>query len=133
MIWLLDGNVLVALTIRTHVHHASAHRWMAKSAKRFATCSVTQGTLLRLHMTMSVDKSAAAAWRTLGKIDALSYHEFWNDGLSYTEVPHRHLQGPKQVTDAWLAALARRKNARLATFDSALAALHADVAECLPI
>jgi predicted nucleic acid-binding protein len=42
------------------------------------------------------------------------------------------LQGSNQVTDAWLAELARRRKGRLATLDSALAALHSDVAFLLP-
>lgn len=132
MIWLLDGNVLVALTIRTHIHHAAAHAWLGRPARRFATCAITEGTLLRLHMTMAADKSAAAAWNSLHKIAKLPYHQFWNDGRSYTDVPHRHLQGAKQATDAWLAELARRRKGRLATFDTALAALHADIVDCVP-
>jgi predicted nucleic acid-binding protein len=55
-------------------------------------------------------------------------HVFWEEGFSYAEVPHRSLQGAKQVTDAWLSEAARRRKAKLATLDSALAALHRDVA-----
>jgi hypothetical protein len=43
----------------------------------------------------------------------------------------RLLQGPKQVTDAWLAELARRNGGLLATLDGALAATHPDVAELI--
>jgi hypothetical protein len=39
--------------------------------------------------------------------------------------------GHRQVTDAYLAALARRRQGRLATLDKGLAALHPDVAELL--
>jgi len=52
--------------------------------------------------------------------------------LNFLKVPHRNLQGSAQVTDAWLAQLARRRNSRLATLDSGLAALHKDVAVLLP-
>jgi toxin-antitoxin system PIN domain toxin len=133
VIHLLDGNVLVALTIDSHVHHAAAHAWLEKKKRQFATCAMTQGTLLRLHMAMAKDKSAKAAWLTLQHVMRLSNHRFWDEGFSFNEVEHRHMQGPKQVTDAWLAALARRRRGKLATFDSSLAALHADVAECLPV
>jgi predicted nucleic acid-binding protein len=37
--------------------------------------------------------------------------------------------GHRQVTDAYLAQLARSRGARLATFDKAVARLHADVAD----
>ena len=44
-------------------------------------------------------------------------HLFWNDGFSYREVSSSGLTGLKQVTDAWLAELARRHEAQLATLD----------------
>jgi len=42
------------------------------------------------------------------------------------------IHGQRQVTDAYLAALARVRSGRLATFDRGLAALHADVAFLVP-
>lgn len=133
MTWLLDGNVLVALVIDSHIHHDRAHRWFgALGRERFATCILTQGTLLRVHMQSAVDPSAAAAWRALRGVARHPKHEWWDDVLDFLEVPHRHLQGSSQVTDAWLAELARRREGRLATFDSGLAALHSDVAVLLP-
>lgn len=130
MTWLFDGNLLVALVIDSHVHHERAHRWFARLGRnRFATCSITEGTLLRIHMRTAVDGSAAAAWNILQEVCAHPAHEWWGTTFSYNDVPHRNLQGSAQVTDAWLAELARRKNGRLATLDSALALLHSDVAE----
>jgi toxin-antitoxin system PIN domain toxin len=133
--WLLDGNLLVAMRIDTHVHHERAHRWFLGlgAGDRFATCAATEGTLLRLHMMAAVDGSAAAAWQALAEVRAHPRHVFWEAGFSYEKVPHRHLQGHRQVTDAWLAALARRRRGRLATLDGGLAALHADVAVVLPV
>ncbi|MBI4703342.1 MAG: VapC toxin family PIN domain ribonuclease [Deltaproteobacteria bacterium] len=132
--WLLDGNLLVALRIDTHVHAERAHRWFRALAAgdRFATCAATEGTLLRLHMMAAVDGSAAAAWQALSEVRAHPLHVFWDAGFSYEQVPHRHLQAHRQVTDVWLAALARRRRGRLATLDGALAALHQDVADLLP-
>jgi predicted nucleic acid-binding protein len=40
--------------------------------------------------------------------------------------------GHRQVTDAYLAQLARAHGFRLATFDQAIAKLHHDVAELVP-
>jgi len=132
--WLLDGNVLVALRVDSHVHHDRVHRWFATLKRdRFATCVLTQGTLLRVHMKTAADTSAAAAWRALKAVAAHPKHEWWGDSLSFLNVPHRHLQGGAQVTDAWLAELARRRKGRLATLDSGLAALHEDVAVLLPL
>ena len=131
MTYLLDGNVLAALVIDSHVHHALAKDWFGRSKEPFATCSVTQGTLLRVHMIMAVDKSPAAAWQTLAALERHSRHQFWDDGFGYQHVAHQKLQGPKQVTDAWLAELARRHSAKLVTLDQPLANLHHDVAMML--
>ena len=133
MTWLLDGNVLVALVVESHVHHDRAHHWFgALRPDRFATCILTQGTLLRVHMRSAADRSATAAWRALKGVAKHPQHDWWDDRLDFLDVPHRHLQGGAQVTDAWLAELARRRGGRLATLDSGLAVLHADVAVLLP-
>ena len=83
-------------------------------------------------MRFSVERTAAAAWEALRTVSQHPSHEWWDDPLDYLEVPHRNLQGHHQVTDAWLAELARRRGGRVATLDSGLATLHADVAVLLP-
>lgn len=128
---LLDGNVLVALCLDGHEHHRLVRSWFQSGTFGIATCSVTQGTLLRLHMRFADDPGAAAAWRTLERLAASPRHQLWLADHSYLDVPHRALHGPKQVTDAWLAELARRQGGTLATLDGALAALHRDVAELI--
>lgn len=134
MTWLLDGNVLLALQVDSHIHHDRAHRWFAGlNRDRFATCAVTQGTLLRLHMKAAADTSSTAAWEALRQVAAHPQHEWWGDDLNYLNVPHRHLQGSAQVTDAWLAEHARQRHGKLATLDSGLALLHHDVAVLLPV
>ncbi|HEX4999798.1 MAG TPA: TA system VapC family ribonuclease toxin [Terriglobia bacterium] len=133
MTWLLDGNSLVALMIDTHVHHDRVHRWFAAlRTDHFATCVITQGTLLRVHMKVAQDTGAPAAWRALESVSAHPKHVWWDNVLSFLNVPHRHLQGGTQVTDAWLAELARQRKGRLATLDSGLVALHSDVAILIP-
>ena len=130
--WLLDGNVLVALAIDTHEFHERVQRWFDSQSEPFATCAITEGTLLRIHMKLAEDRSAAAAWSVLEAIHAMPDHLFWDDGFSYREVAFAAVTGSKQVTDAWLAELARRHNAQLATLDIALAALHSGVGFVIP-
>jgi toxin-antitoxin system PIN domain toxin len=132
MTWLLDGNVLVALVIDTHVFHPRARRWFDGLTEPFATCVITEGTLLRLHLRLAADASASAAWDVLEAIHRMPDHVYWSEGFSYREVLHGGLMGSAQVTDAWLAELARRKQAKLATFDFALVTLHADVGLLIP-
>lgn len=131
MIWLLDGNVLTALTISSHVMHERAVAWFYAKSRGFATCAVTEGTLLRMHMMSAPDSSAEAAWRTLSLLRQMVGYHFWEEGFSYEEVPHRKLQGHRQVTDAWLAELARRRQGRLATLDQGLAQIHADAVDLI--
>lgn len=130
--WLLDGNALVALAIDTHLSHQRVRQWFDSLSAEFATCAVTEGTLLRVHMKFAVDGSAAAAWAALKAIHEVADHVFWNDGFSYCEVASEHLTGPAQVTDAWLTELARRHGAKLATLDAALAALYPSVSVLIP-
>jgi predicted nucleic acid-binding protein len=80
-------------------------------------------------MTLALDGSAAAAWQALAEIVAHKRHVFWPDNFSYLEVSSERLQGSRQVTDAWLAELARRKNGKLATLDQGFALIHPDVVE----
>lgn len=132
MTWLLDGNALAALMIDSHEHHARVFRWFDERDDPFATCAITQGTLLRVHMLMAVDHSAKAAWTALHRLSAHPDHVYWEEGFDYLEVPFAKVQGHRQVTDAWLATLARRRNGKLLTLDAALAALHRDVALLAP-
>ncbi len=133
MVWLLDGNVLTALTIDTHVHHARAIAWFYAIPRDFATCAVTEGTLLRIHMMAAADTSAGAAWPTARLLRRVAGHHFWDDGFSYEGVAPEGLNGHRQVTDAWLAELARRRGERLATMDTAFAHVHRDVADFVPL
>ena len=126
MTWLLDGNVLLALAVRAHEMHEPAHRWFAK-AGRFATCPLTQGTLLRLHGRVSGQGSLTVAWRTLESFVTHPQHTFWPADVSYFGIDHARLQGGAQVTDAYLAALARHHGGKVATFDKAFSLLHPDV------
>jgi uncharacterized protein len=127
---LLDANVLIALLVDDHVHHASAETWFSDLADGFATCPITQGSLIR--MLVREGQTAAAAGSVLRSVAADPRHQFWPDDLPYTDVPTAGIIGHRQVTDAYLAQLARARAARLATFDQALAKLHADIADLVP-
>jgi predicted nucleic acid-binding protein len=96
----------------------------------FATCPVTQGTLLRLTMQLA-GASAHTAVELLRQLQAHPRHRFWPDALAYTDVVFNGVLGHRQVTDAYLAALARHHGGKLASFDKGLVALHADVAVAL--
>jgi uncharacterized protein len=125
---LLDGNVLVALADSVHVHHTAARSWFAGSELAFATCPITQGTLLRMLLRLGAAADLQQAMEALAGFTGHPRHRFWADHLPYEQVLLRGVQSHGQITDAYLAALARHHGGRLATFDKGLAALHADVA-----
>lgn len=127
---LLDANVLIALLVDEHVHHEAAEGWFTDITESFATCPVTQGSLMRL--LVREGRSAATARQVLTETTAHPQHEFWPDDVSYTEVSCEGIIGHRQITDAYLAQLARVHGARIATFDRGMAKLHSDVVELIP-
>ena len=126
---LLDANVLVALIVTDHVHHAAAETWLAGIGDSFATCPITQGSLVRLLIRQG--QSAGGTHAVIAALSQSPRHEFWPDSLSFVDVAMGGVVGHRQVTDAYLAQLARSNHSRLATFDRGLAALHRDVAELI--
>jgi len=127
---LLDANVLIALLVDDHVHHVAAENWFVGISGDFATCPITQGSLMRL--LIREGQSAATAQAVLNGVTADRRHEFWPDDVGYAQVRIQGIIGPRQVTDAYLAQLARARGSRLATFDQAMARLHDDVADLVP-
>lgn len=107
-----------------------AQTWFETSACPFATCPITQGTLVRLLMHLE-GLDGVAAVQVLNALTDHPRHRFWPDSLAYNDIQLRGVLGHRQVTDADLAALARHHHAKLATLDSGLAALHADEAMTL--
>jgi toxin-antitoxin system PIN domain toxin len=124
--FLLDANALIALTVAEHEHHERVAAWAA-AEKRFALCPITEGALIRY--CLRVGESTATARAVLAAIREMPSVEFWPDALSYDSVDLDHVRGHRQVTDAYLAALARaRAGSKLATLDQGLALAAPDVA-----
>lgn len=117
---LLDANVLIALAVSEHEHHERATTWL-ESVDSFALCPVVEGALVRFVLRLGESASTAAAL-----LEGFHQHpgsEFWSDDLSYVDADLKGVRGHRQVTDAYLAALASAHHGRLATFDQALADL----------
>jgi uncharacterized protein len=128
---LLDANVLIALVVADHVHHDAAEAWLAATSEPFATCPITQGSLVRL--LIRDGEKADFATSVMREIADSPRHQFWPDDIGFVDVSMIGVIGHRQVTDAYLAALARVRKGRLVTFDAGLAALHPDVADLVPV
>ena len=126
---LLDANVLVALVVDDHVHHEPAERWLARLASELSTCPVTEAALVRLLLREGVATTTAAG--VIAALSADRRHQLWADDVAVPEVSLAGMLGHRQVTDAYLAQLARRHAGRLATFDQGLAVLHPDVTDLI--
>lgn len=130
---LLDINILTALLWPAHEHHEVAHAWFGGRADApWATCSLTQLGFVRIVSNPSFSRDALSSVEALALLaENLTHpgHEFWTDSL---QVPtavkgmETRRQGYKQLTDAYLLALAHRRKGVLATFDRGLRTLAGD-------
>ena len=123
-VFLADGNVLVALTVVDHIHHAAALEWFEQEEPDLATCPITEGTLLRFLLregNSAIDSSAV-----LEAIQTQDWHAFWPDSIPYQAAHLVGVIGHRQVTDAYLVALACHHEGLVVTLDKGLAALHGE-------
>lgn len=120
--YLLDVNVLLALSDPMHAHHEAAHHWFAHSGhESWATCPLTENGFVRIASHPSYpnrpgDVSMVLAF--LRRFCAADGHQFWSEDVSIRDllapdviVTHAH------VTDIYLLGLAAHKGGKLATLD----------------
>lgn len=120
--YLLDVNLLLALSDPMHVHHESAHRWFADKGQRaWATCPLTENGFIRIASHPSYpnrpgDTTAVLAiFRRL--CEALG-HRFWSEDISILQVLEPDaIITHAQITDVYLLGLAVHKKGKLATLD----------------
>lgn len=122
--YLLDVNVLIALAWPEHAAEERAGRWFARHRHRgWATCPMTQAGLVRVLSNPSFSEFALTP---SGALEVLSHnidvpeHQFWGDSIGLREavdVMPEALTGHRQITDAYLVALAVHRKGKLATLD----------------
>ncbi len=124
---LLDVNALVALAWDSHVHHARMRSWFAEnSSAGWATCPLTESGFVRVSsnpQALPVAIGIDAARAVLSALCARDSHRFLTDDVSINDSDVPRITGHRQVTDAHLLALARRRGVRLLTFDTGMLAL----------
>ena len=125
---LLDVNVLIALLDAAHVHHDMAMDWLERDlAHGWASCPITQAGCIRIMCQPAYPgafKAAEVAQR-LKEAAATEHHAFWPDDvdlLAEQTLDWRRLLGHRQVTDAYLLALATGHDGRFVTFDRRISA-----------
>jgi toxin-antitoxin system PIN domain toxin len=133
---LLDVNVLVALLVPEHEHHARAVAWFATDGAEhgWATCAVTELGVIRV--CAQLPGGTWPAETTAGGLLMLTasspVHVWWPDAVSPLVLQEvRSATTGKQVTDRYLLGLARRNGGQVVTFDRALATFGGGDVICL--
>ncbi len=120
---LLDINVLLALLDSDHVDHRRAHDWLEGGIEDgWASCAITENGFVRIISQPRYPSpiSPAEAIDLLRRACDDGPHEFWTCDVSLLDdriVDRSRLHGPRQVTDAYLLALAAAHDGRFVTFD----------------
>lgn len=130
MVGLLDVNILLALVWPTHPYHHAAERWFAHHAKQgWATCPITQAGFVRVLASPAFSPHAPTAEQARQELEEdirHPAHHFWPDSLPLGEalgVLGIELEGHRQVTDAYLLALAIHNKGKFVTLDKSVPAL----------
>lgn len=123
--WLFDVNVLVALTLSTHVHHRAAHAALQRHAGPWATTPVTESALIKLLLNPSVTGRPFSPAEVVSTVRGLRRDPRWrwladDTSLSAPLIETAVLTGHQQVSDLHLVNLAAHHRAVLATFDAAI-------------
>jgi toxin-antitoxin system PIN domain toxin len=124
---LLDVNVLLALLDADHHDHAHTWAWLeAELSTGWATCAITENGFVRVLSQPRYPSPVApvVAVEVLADARAGSDHEFWPCDVSLLDAVHvdpSRVHGPRQVTDAYLLALAVAHGGRFVTFARRLA------------
>jgi toxin-antitoxin system PIN domain toxin len=125
--YLLDVNVLLALTDPVHVHHEAAHRWFGTVGRAaWATCPLTENGFVRVlsHPTYpNRPGDVAVVLAILRQFCAAEGHRFWTADVSIRAVlrPGAVITHT-QVTEVFLLGLAVSKGGKLATLDRRISA-----------
>jgi toxin-antitoxin system PIN domain toxin len=123
---LLDVNVLLALLDSDHVDHGRAHDWLDDEiGAGWASCAITENGFVRIISQPRYPSpvSPTEAIALLSRACDGGHHEFWSCDVSVLDariVDSSRLHGPRQVTDAYLLALAASHDGRFVTFDPSL-------------
>lgn len=121
--YLLDVNVLLALAWPSHVHHRTAQTWFAeRRTAGFRTCPLTEIGFVRISSNPKFSSEAvfpSEALLLLKQMKSMPEHTFWTDDLPATTalLNNAAVLAHRQITDAYLLALAKIRGGILATFD----------------
>ena len=128
--FLLDVNVLIAMSWPAHVAHEKVQQWFGKHGRAaWATCLFTQTAFVRIISNPAFSPNAlttADGFQLLGANLRHAGHRFWPDNIGLLEATksfQEQIAGHQQVADAYLLGLALHHKGRLATLDTGMTSL----------
>lgn len=131
---LLDINVLLALLDSDHVDHERAGTWLDENIDAgLASCAITENGFVRI-ISQPRYPSPVSPAEAIGLLVAAAgreHHQFWPCAISVldeTVVDRSRVHGPRQVTNAYLLALAATHGGRFVTFDRSVSPTYAPAA-----
>ncbi|MBC7625092.1 MAG: PIN domain-containing protein [Aeromicrobium sp.] len=120
---LLDVNVLIALLDSEHTFHRVALQWLEANLRHgWASCPITQNGCIRILSQPNYPNAATPARVAshLAEATTQKEHVFWADDvnlLAARTIDWSRILGSRQVTDAYLLALALKHKGKFVTFD----------------
>ena len=122
--YLLDVNVLIALTEPEHTHHHKATDWFSTPGLDWGLCAFSQAGFLRIATNPKIGAhSLQESTSVLAALTNRPGYRFWpiTTGLADLAAPIRkQIFGHNHITDAYLLGLAIQENGILITLDEAI-------------
>lgn len=125
--FLLDVNLLLALTDPMHVHHQPAHRWFAeKGREAWASCPLTENGFIRIASHPNYPNrpgDVTAVFDIFRRLCEVPGHHFWTEDISILQlIEPDAIITHAQITDVYLLGLAVHRKGKLATLDKRIPA-----------
>jgi uncharacterized protein len=128
--FLLDANVLIAMSWPTHIAHEKVQQWFGRYGRAaWATCPFTQTAFVRILSNPAFSPNALTtvdALHLLGSNLKHLGHRFWPDNIGLLEATRNfqsQIEGHQQMADGYLLGLALHHKGKLATLDTGLLVL----------
>jgi toxin-antitoxin system PIN domain toxin len=120
--YLLDINLLLALSDPMHIHHDSVHRWFEeKGQQSWATCPITGNGFIRIASHPNYPNrpgDVTAVVEIFRQFCDTPGHHFWPEDISILQILEAEaIITHGQITDVYLLGLAAHKKGKLATLD----------------
>lgn len=125
--YLLDVNMLIALSSDEHEHHGKAHQWLSSvGSDEWGNCPFTETGYVRF-ATNPARKARPVSFEdanaVLEEVAKWPGYRYWpaTESWAAATTPFRsRIFGHQQVTDAYLLGLAIKEDGVLVTFDRGL-------------